>query len=58
MRVKYDILNVSPFIALYGYNPAILWDVEGDVSKREAPAARERVKKILVIREQLDIRLK
>jgi len=58
MRVRHDILDVSPFMAFYGYNPAIFWDVEGDVFKREAPAARERVEEILIIREQLDIRLK
>ena len=51
MRVRHDILDVSPFMAFYGYNPAIFWDVEGDVFKREAPAARERVKEILAIRE-------
>src|SRR6266511_6354647 len=58
MRVRHDILGVSPFIDLHGYNPAIPWDVEGDISKREAPADRERVKEILAIREQLDIRLR
>ncbi len=51
MRVRYDILDVSLFMALYSYDPAIPWDVEDDVSKRETPVARERVKEILVIRE-------
>ena len=51
MRVKHDILDISLFIAFYDYNPAIPWDVEGDASKREAPAARERVEEILIIRE-------
>ncbi len=51
MRVKYDILGVSPFIVFYDYNFAMSWDVEGDVFKREAPAAKERVEEILVIRE-------
>ncbi len=45
-------------MVLHGYDPAISWDVEGDVFKREAPAVRERVEEILVIREQLDIRLR
>ncbi len=51
MRVRYDILNVSSFIILYGYDPAMSWDVESDALKRETPVVRERVKKILVIRE-------
>ncbi len=29
----------------------MFWNVEGDIPKREAPAVRERVEKILVIRE-------
>jgi len=51
MRVRHDILDISPFIVLYDYNPAISWDVEGDVSKKEAPTTRERVEEILIIRE-------
>ena len=51
MRVRHDILNISPFIALYGYDPAMSWDVEDDALKKETPAARERVEKILAIRE-------
>ncbi len=51
MRVRHDILGVSPFMALYGYDPAMFWDVEGDVSKRETPVVRERMKEILAIRE-------
>ncbi len=51
MRVRYDILGVSLFMALYDYDPAMLWDVEGDVFKREAPAAKKYVEKILAIRE-------
>ncbi len=58
MRVRHDILDISPFIVLYDYDSAMPWDVEDDAPKREAPAARERVKEILVIREQLDIRLR
>ncbi len=51
MRVKHDILDVFLFIGFYSYNPAMSWDVEGDVSKREAPVIRERVEEILAIRE-------
>ena len=42
----------------YDYDPAISQDIEGDVSKKEAPVTKERVEKILAIREQLDIRLR
>ncbi len=45
-------------MVFYGYDPAMSWDVEGDAPEREAPAAKERVEEILVIREQLDIRLR
>ena len=51
MRVRYDILSVFFFIAFYGYDFAIFWDIEGDALKREASAIRKRVKEILVIRE-------
>ncbi len=51
MRVRHDILNISPFIILYGYDFAISWDIKGDASKKEASVARERVKEILIIRE-------
>ena len=58
MKVRHDILDIFLFIAFYGYDPAMSWDVEGDAPEREAPAAKERVEEILVIREQLDIRLR
>jgi len=51
IKVRYDILGVSSFIAFYGYDSAMFWDVEGDALKRETPAARERVEEILAIRE-------
>ncbi len=58
MRVRHDILGVFFFITLHGYDSGMSWDVKDDVFKRETPAVRERVKKILIIREQLDIRLR
>ena len=51
MRVRHDILGVSLFMALYGYDLVMSWDVEDDAPKRETPAARERVEEILAIRE-------
>ena len=58
MRVRHDILNISPFITLYDYDPTMFWDVENNAPKREAPTTRKRVKEILIIREQLNIRLR
>ncbi len=58
MRVRHDILSISLFIILYNYNPAMSWDVEGDVPKRKTPVTKKRVEEILVIREQLNIRLR
>ncbi len=46
MRLKYDILDISPFIIFHNYDPAIPWDVENDASKRETPVTKERVKEI------------
>ncbi len=51
MRVRYDTLDISFFIVFHGYDFAMSWDVEGDASKREAPAIRERVEEILAIRK-------
>ncbi len=45
-------------MTFYSYNPVIPRDVEGDAPKKETPAVKERVKEILTIREQLDIRLR
>ncbi len=51
MRVRHNILNISLFMALHSYDPAMLWDVKNDIFKRETPAIRERVKEILIIKE-------
>ncbi len=52
MRVRYDTLDVSLFITLHDYDPAMPWDIEGDIFlKKKAPAARERLKEILTIRK-------
>jgi len=49
--------GVSPFYALYGYHPELTWDVDDDMKKGEAPAARERAIQINRVREQLLKRL-
>jgi len=51
IKIKHDILNISPFITLHGYNSAIFWDVENDIFKRKTPAAKKRVEEILIIKE-------
>ncbi len=51
MRIRYNILNISLFIVLHSYDFIIPWDIEGDVSKRETPIIRKRVKEILIIRK-------
>ena len=35
--------KISPFMALYGYNPELRIDIEDIVSTKKAPAARERI---------------
>ena len=52
------VIGISPFYALYGLNPELAWDVEGDTPKGEAPAARERAKQMIAIREPLQERLR
>ncbi len=51
MRVRHDILDISLFIIFYSYDLAMPWNIENNVSKKEAPATRERVEEILVIKE-------
>ena len=44
---------MSPFRALYGYNPSIRLNVEADVPGGEAPSARARIEKLADERETL-----
>ena len=41
-NAEHSSTGVSPFYALYGYNPTFTWDVEVDVPEGEAPVAHER----------------
>ena len=44
---------MSPFFALYGYNPDFTWDVEDAILEGEAPVAHECAATIKAEREQL-----
>ena len=35
--------KITPFMALYGYNPKLRIDVADTITTREAPAARQRI---------------
>jgi hypothetical protein len=37
---------MAPFFALYGYHPEFTWDVEGDATRGEAPAARAQAEAV------------
>jgi len=47
---------MSPFFAMYGYNPEIHYDVEGNVSGERVPVARERISSLHELRETLEQR--
>jgi transposase InsO family protein len=46
-------LRMTPFRAMYGYDPEFHVDVADDVPKREIPAAKDRVKKLHELRATL-----
>src|SRR5204863_9253689 len=54
----HTVTGVSPFYALYGINPELVWDVGGDNPKGEAPAACERAEQMIAIRELLQEHLR
>ena len=45
--------KITPFMALYGYNPELRIDVADTVIAREALAARDRVVRLQELRERL-----
>ena len=45
--------GISPFRAMYGYNPEIRFDVADDVPEGEIPAARDRIRRLQELREEL-----
>ncbi|MCG8384227.1 MAG: hypothetical protein MJA30_01700 [Cytophagales bacterium] len=38
---------------MYGYNPEIRFDVADDVLEREIPAARDQIRRLQELREEL-----
>ena len=46
-------LRMSPFKALYGYDPEFHVDIADDVPKGEIPAARNRIEKLHKLRQGL-----
>ena len=49
---KHSSTGITPFYAMYGYNPEFIWDVEVDVPGREAPTARDRAVRIQSVHDQ------
>src|SRR6266496_6004452 len=45
--------KITPFIALYSYNPELRFDVGDTVTPGEAPAARDRVVRLQDLRNRL-----
>jgi hypothetical protein len=45
--------KITPFMALYGYNPELRFDVEDTATKGETPAARDRVLRLKELRDRL-----
>jgi transposase InsO family protein len=45
--------KITPFMALYGYNPELRFDVEDTATKGETPAARDRILRLKELRDRL-----
>jgi hypothetical protein len=50
---KNSTTKITPFKALYGYDPEFRLDVADNVTTGEAPAARDRVERLHALRERL-----
>ena len=50
---SHSTIGMSPFRALYGYNPSIRLNIEADVLGGEAPTARARLETLAKEREEL-----
>ena len=53
---KQASINVSPFYAMYGYNPTFELRIEDDTPRERVPAAQERVKELFDVRKKLEQR--
>ncbi len=49
--------RVSPFMALYEYNPELRFDIEDNIHSGEALAARDRIVRLQELREKLKDKL-
>ncbi len=45
--------KITPFMALYGYNPELRFDIEDTATKGETPAARDRILRLKELRDRL-----
>ena len=45
--------KITPFKALYGYDPELRFDVEDATTQGEAPAARDRILRLQELRDRL-----
>ena len=45
--------KMTPFMALYGYNPELRFDIEDTATKGETPAARDRILRLKELRDRL-----
>jgi hypothetical protein len=45
--------KTTPFMALYGYNPELRFDIEDAATKGETPAARDRILRLQELRDRL-----
>src|SRR5439155_12675185 len=45
--------KLTPFMALYGYNPELRFDVEDTTTKGETPAARDQILRLKELRHRL-----
>ena len=53
-NATHTMTSVSPFYAMYRFNPEIFPDAEGSDPRERAPAAKERVLKIQSERKLLE----
>ena len=55
-NITHTSIECSPFYADYEYNPKMDISIENDTIEGEIPAAKERVQKLLQLREDLSKR--
>ncbi|TID16590.1 hypothetical protein E6O75_ATG11708 [Venturia nashicola] len=53
---KHSSTGISPFMAMYGYNPEIHFNPEERPEGREVPAAKDRIEGLYLLRSKLAVR--